>query len=796
MTAGDGVDPTTGMTAEQARRSLELLFASYLSAHAQVLQVRLIGIADGGREIVRIERDPDLGTVRVVEPAELQQKGKSDYFTATLGLRPGEVHVTPIELNREHGEIETPHVPVIRVATPVFDAAGTAFGIVVINYDMHPLFRRLEAYVGARSQLNIVNPAGDYLIHPDRDRTFGFDLGERHRIHDDLPAIAPMLAANAVSAGFLANRNGGDDAVGVAPIVGPNGVFAYIVNIVPKAVLYQSITTARRSSFQVAGIACLLAVIVAVLVARSLVRPIREAAAAIEAGGGDLAANLPMEGPSEVRILTNAIREYVEHEGLYRSTLESADHAIVTLSLDGKVTSWNDAAERMYGFDADAVTGRPVDMVLPPDRRMELRDLLKRIAAGERVEPGPAIHQTRGGRRISVWLAASPIRDLAGGIVGASMLARDVTAQQRLEEMFRLTVDASPAGMIVADRAGRIVLANIAAETMFAYDGGELVGAQVDDLVPDTIREVHAGLRAGFFGDPHARMMGAGRELRAKRRDGSEFAVEIGLNPFSTSEGSRVLAVIVDVTERKHAEQEMAARTIELERSNEELARFAYVASHDLQEPLRMVSSFCDLLKRKYDSQLDADGREYIDFAVDGARRMQQLIADLLAYSRLSTRSTESQPVSVMKVMDTVQKDLAASIAEAGATIEYDDLPDVMGDPTRVRQVFQNLISNALRFRSAALPVIRISARRIGPDWQYSVIDNGIGIDQTQGERIFGVFQRLHTRDEYPGTGIGLAICKRIVENFGGRIWLGDNDGPGARFDFTIPAVGNGEPGQ
>ena len=227
----------------------------------------------------------------------------------------------------------------------------------------------------------------------------------------------------------------------------------------------------------------------------------------------------------------------------------------------------------------------------------------------------------------------------------------------------------------------------------------------------------------------------------------------------------------------------------ELARSNRELEQFAYVASHDLQEPLRMVSSYVSLLGRRYGGQLDDRADKYIHFAVDGANRMQRLIHDLLAYSRVGTRGAELAPTDTAPILEETLSNLEVAIGESRAKVVYSDLPWVMGDESQLRQLFQNIIGNALKFRSEDRPRVEVAAKREGDRWRFSIRDNGVGFDQRYAERIFGVFKRLHRNAEIPGTGIGLAICQRIVDRHEGRIWAESKIGEGSCFYFTLPAV-------
>jgi PAS domain S-box-containing protein len=249
----------------------------------------------------------------------------------------------------------------------------------------------------------------------------------------------------------------------------------------------------------------------------------------------------------------------------------------------------------------------------------------------------------------------------------------------------------------------------------------------------------------------------------------------------------RLVGVNIDITERRKAEENTERLLVELERSNKELEQFAYVASHDLQEPLRMIASFVQLLDQKYKGKLDEKADKYIYFAVDGALRMQKLIDALLAYSRVTTWGASFGPVDTNRAFSQAVADLLPAIAESHAVVTKDLLPTVTGDEAQLAELFQNLIGNAIKFRkSGTAPVVHVSAKKEGKEWLFSVRDNGIGMEPEYFDRIFQIFQRLHTREEYPGTGIGLALCKRIVERHGGRVWVESAPGEGTKFFFTL----------
>jgi light-regulated signal transduction histidine kinase (bacteriophytochrome) len=252
----------------------------------------------------------------------------------------------------------------------------------------------------------------------------------------------------------------------------------------------------------------------------------------------------------------------------------------------------------------------------------------------------------------------------------------------------------------------------------------------------------------------------------------------------------RMIGTVHDITERKFAEEQVRSAMAELERSNRELEQFAYVASHDLQEPLRMVSSFTQLLAQRYGDQLDQDAHDFIGFAVDGANRMQRLINDLLMYSRVGTRGGPLAPTDSHSALGRSIVNLRTLIEESGAMVTNDELPMVLADDGQLGQVFQNLVANGIKFRRPGEPPrIHVSARKDRDEWVFEVTDNGIGIEPDFHSRLFVIFQRLHPREEYAGTGIGLAICKRIIDRHGGRIWLESEPGKGSTFFFTLPAA-------
>ncbi len=469
---------------------------------------------------------------------------------------------------------------------------------------------------------------------------------------------------------------------------------------------------------------------------------------------------------------------------VFRAMVESSPTAVLMVDGDGTITFVNRETERLFGYGRDELLGRPVEMLVPQRFRQghePFRRAFFTRPVGRAMGAGRDLFGVRkDGSEVPVEIGLNPVDIDGAPLVVASIV--DISPRRRAEARFRVAVEASPHGMIMVDPSGTILLVNREIERLFNYERDELLGQPVELLVPVVVRERHPDLRATFHDDPRSRPMGAGRDLFARRKDGVEIPVEIGLNPITTDEGTFVLASVIDIGPRKQAEEE-------LRRSNEELERFAYVASHDLQEPLRTVASFVQLLARRYRTSLDADATEFIDFAVGGVARMQRLIEDLLQFSRVGTRGEALVSTDAQAVLDGVIESLRAAIEESSACVTHDPLPHVLADTRQLEELLTNLVGNALKFRGGDAPRVHVNAQRDGRHWTFRVRDNGIGIDPQYFERIFVIFQRLHARDEYPGTGVGLALCKKIVERHGGRIWVESAPGAGTTFLFTLPAA-------
>ena len=539
-----------------------------------------------------------------------------------------------------------------------------------------------------------------------------------------------------------------------------------------------------------------------VIVSRNVLSPLarlQNLAAAIQ--GGDLQARLDTTARDELGdtaravdamaqsllAANNALRDEIQHrreaEDRLRLVLDNVPALIGYIDADRRYITANRADAEWHGRTVSNIGGHGADGDTSADSAALLRLRLDQALAGE--ASVFEIEMQRLGVRHAMQVTYVPERDAAGKVIGVFSMKLDITPLRRAEQQLRMVMEASPLGMFVSDANGHCTFTNRAWQRIAGMSLEQSLGAGWQDAVDPVDKErVATEWQAGIASDaPRV------SEHRYRRQDGTTVWVRGHAAPIhgeSYREG--VVGTVEDITDRRELDQTLEARTSELARSNEELERFAYVASHDLQEPLRMVTSYCQLLVRRHKEQLNEEAQEFLGFVVDGGQRAQSLIADLLSLARLNSQARPMQPVALETVLADVLRHLSLLMAEAGAKVTHDALPVVPADARQMAQLFQNLISNALKFRGTEAPAIHIGSREVDGQWHISVADNGIGIEQKFFERIFVIFQRLHLRTEYQGTGIGLAICKKVVERHGGSISVESKPGKGSTFFFTIPS--------
>jgi PAS domain S-box-containing protein len=491
-----------------------------------------------------------------------------------------------------------------------------------------------------------------------------------------------------------------------------------------------------------------------------------------------------------------AEKHLAQMEGRYRGLLEAAPDAMVVVNQAGEIVLLNVQAEKQFGYRRDELVGQKVKNIIPEGFAERLvADGLRSAEDALAQQIGTGIELTgrrKNGSEFPIEIMLSPLESTEGILVTAAI--RDISVRKaaekhlaQMEGRYRGLLEAAPDAMVVVNQAEEIVLLNVQAEKQFGYRRDELVGQKVKNIIPEGFAERLLADALRSAEDALAQQIGTGIELNGRRKNGSEFPIEIMLSPLESAEGILVTAAVRDITTRKKAEAHLLQKVEELNRSNEELQQFAYIASHDLQEPLRMVASYTQLLSRRYKGKLDSDADEFISFAVDGASRMQRLIKDLLAYSRVGTKARDLLATSSEEALKQALINLRGAIEESGAQVTHDPLPIVVADEMQLIQLFQNLVGNAIKYQNPGVPRVHISAARNGEKrWTFSVRDNGLGIDSQYFEKIFGMFQRLHKREEFEGTGVGLAMCKKIVERHGGSISVESQLGHGSTFFFAL----------
>jgi PAS domain S-box-containing protein len=498
--------------------------------------------------------------------------------------------------------------------------------------------------------------------------------------------------------------------------------------------------------------------------------------------------------------------QLAESEERFRTTFNSAAQSMAIVAVDGHYLQVNGAFCDLLGYSESELLQRRWQDVTYPD------DVIEDVIEDEHFLPQNAAsdsnyvqHEKRylhkDGTIIWALLTVSIVRSRDGKVIHFINQIYDITDRKRAEailgaseERYRTMIETMNEGIVLQDSEGKIIMANAQAERVLGLSREELLGLTSVDPHWRAVRED----LSPYPGDEHPPMvalktgLSQRNQIMGVRKSSGELVWLLVnssplLNPSFTAP-ERVISTFTDITQLKEANALLEQRATQLEQSNRDLQDFAYVASHDLQEPLRMVSSYVQLLEKRYKDKLDDSAKEFIYYAVDGAKRMQQLVNDLLSYSRVASQHKLQKEVSLEKVLGRAIKNLEFRIEETKAKITHDKLPSLTVDETQLMQLFQNLIGNALKFCKGQ-PVIHIGLSDLGDRWRFCVRDNGIGMKAEELERIFKPFQRLHSREEYEGTGIGLSVCRRIVERHGGDMWVESALGKGSTFFFTLPRV-------
>jgi PAS domain S-box-containing protein len=484
-------------------------------------------------------------------------------------------------------------------------------------------------------------------------------------------------------------------------------------------------------------------------------------------------------------------------EASYREQAELLNlthDAIFVRDLEDRIVYWNRAAERLYGWQADEARGQVARDLLQKRFPKPLAEIEAEVRA-EGFWEGELIHRSRSGSEIIVstrWVLRRDLGDKPAGILESN---RDVTQRVAEEKKFRNLLESAPDAMVIVNSAGHIQLVNAQTEKLFGYSREELIGQHTEKLMPERFHSSHVQHRQDYSQSPRPRSMGAGLELYGRRKNGTEFPVEISLSPIKTGEDILVASAIRDVTDRRRAEQAiesqrraLAQSNNELVAANKELEAFSYSVSHDLRAPLRHIDGFTRLLCDTYGTDVPQQVQHYVDRILAAVSHMGHLVDDLLNLARIGRKEIlRSCGVSLRDLVQRVIADFSSETEKGKVEWRVDALPVVDCDPSLLSLVFSNLLSNALKFtRRVGHPIIQVGAQVNGTGLTVFVRDNGVGFDSRYADKLFGVFQRLHREEDFEGTGIGLATVQRIIQRHGGEVWAESTPGEATTFYFTL----------
>jgi PAS domain S-box-containing protein len=830
-----GIDPIDGISEATWRSRIATRLVAELEAKPAYSQYRIIGVHDGGREVVRVDRAGENGSIRIVPEAELQQKADRDYFKEAVILPIGEIYVSPPDLNQEHGRIETPHVPTVRIATPLPTANGELFGIVIINVDMRLAFDGVRDSASLGGNIYIVNARGDYLVHPDASKEFGSQLGKSIRWQDDFPQLAGKQATEKGLATLVKDQGGRLSGVAISPAILAGDEWLGVIETVSNSVTLAPAEAIRSSSLLVGAVAIFVAGLLAAIIARTLTRPILQLTHSVEGIARGQPIEVPTHASGETGILARAFSKAMEEvrtktialereiqghrlteearnqiagrERFFSAAVESSNDAIITKLLDGTITGWNPAAERLFGFTSAEAVGKKIDIIVPEERIPEVHDILRRIGAGEKIEHHETVRTHKDGHRVDLSLGISPIRAISGEVVGASKTARDIgeskRAQQDIlrardalsesEHLARQIVETALDAFIQMNGEGQITDWNFQAETIFGWSRKDVLGKNLSEIIiPSIHRASHSNGLAHFLRTGEGPILGRRLEVDAQRRDGKAIKVELSVTALQRRDGVLFNGFIRDLTEKIAA----ADRLRQAEKM-EAVGQLTGGIAHDFNNILTVITGTIEILAEAVDKdpQLSAIAKMIDDAAARGA----DLTQHLLAFAR--KQPLQPRDIDINSLVIDTAKLLRPTLGEnidINSVFEEETCLALV-DPSQLTTAILNLALNArdampnggklmLETKAVNLDEGYASAHQDvnpGPYVMVAVSDTGAGIPAAILDKVFDPF--FTSKDVGKGTGLGLSMVYGFVKQSSGHVKIYSEEGHGTTVKIYLP---------
>jgi PAS domain S-box-containing protein len=825
MTArlNNAIDPAAGAAEAEGRRRLAFRLAAELTSKSNYYEFRIIGVDDDGREIVRVDRSGPGGTVRTVPDSELERKGDRDFFKTTIDLPAGEVYVSRINFNRDDGTFETPRVPVLRVATPLHTPAGRPFGIVIIDVDMRPAFAEARASEHAGGSISVVNDRGDYLVHPDRNREFAFELGPPIRVQDDFPEMVEILQQDDTPPRVVRDRVGERFGMGWEKVRLAGGPEVAVIETLPYSKLVAAAVAARDSSL-LGGLAAVLGgFALAVLLARSLTRPLVQMARAVEGFARDESMAVPTRAGGEIGVLARAFARMADNvrektsvlnraidertlaDEKFRLAVEASPSGLVMIDGNGAIVLVNAETERLFGYRREELIGRPVDILVPPGSRGRHGGHRLLFAAQPEARPMGADRNLRGlrkdGTEFPIEVGLNPIHTNEGILVLSVIV--DMTAKKKAqvallesEQMARGIIADSLDAFIQLNEVDDVIEWNPQAVAVFGWSRQEAVGKPLTSLfLPKEFQPRYLDVKARLQDVDKNVSAGERFEIEAVRKSGQKINIEVSLNALRRRSGYVFNSFVRDLTEKRAAEEQLRQAL-----KMEAVGQLTGGIAHDFNNILTVITGSVEFLEESV-----ADKPELVGIAKligEAADRGAELTGHMLAFARKQPLQPRETDVNALMVESgkLLRPTLGAHIEIETALEEAAWLALV--DPTQLTTALLNLAVNArdampnggkltLETGNVILDESYADANREVKPGSYvmvAVSDTGTGIPAAVRDRVFEPF--FTTKEAGKGTGLGLSMVYGFVKQSGGHIKIYSEEGHGTTIKIYLPRAG------